>query len=69
MSRVIEGLRIDRETRTPLGATLHAVGDGTLASRDGPRLVVLVTDGKETCKGDPERRSSAARRSSDSMSR
>ena len=54
MSRVIGGLRINRETRTPLGATLHAVGDDLAGGRDGPKLVVFVTDGKETCKGDPE---------------
>ena len=53
MSRVIGDLRINRETRTPLGATLHAVGDD-LADRPGPKIVVFVTDGKETCKGDPE---------------
>jgi len=53
MGHVINGLRINRKTRTPLGVTLHAVGDD-LADRPGPKIVVFVTDGKETCKGDPE---------------
>ena len=52
MDRVIADLPLHRKTRTPLGATLHAVGDD-LAGRPGPKLVVFVTDGKETCKGDP----------------
>jgi Mg-chelatase subunit ChlD len=39
-------------TRTPIGAALLAVADD-LATIDGPRTVVLVTDGEETCKGDP----------------
>ena len=52
MSGVIADLPLHRKTRTPLGATLHAVGDD-LASHEGPKIVVFVTDGKETCKGDP----------------
>jgi hypothetical protein len=53
MSGVIADLRINPKTRTPLGATLHAVGED-LAGTPGPKIVVFVTDGKETCKGDPE---------------
>ena len=53
MDQVIADLPLHRKTRTPLGATLHAVGDD-LAERPGPKIVVFVTDGKETCKGDPE---------------
>jgi hypothetical protein len=53
MGQVIADLRINPKTRTPLGATLHAVGDD-LAGTPGPKIVVFVTDGKETCKGDPE---------------
>jgi Mg-chelatase subunit ChlD len=52
MDRVIAELPLHRKTRTPLGATLHAVGDD-LAAHEGPKIVVFVTDGKETCKGDP----------------
>jgi hypothetical protein len=52
MDQVIAELPLHRKTRTPLGATLHAVGDD-LADHEGPKIVVFVTDGKETCKGDP----------------
>ena len=52
MDQVIAELPLHRKTRTPLGATLHAVGDD-LAGHEGPKIVVFVTDGKETCKGDP----------------
>ena len=39
-------------TKTPIGAALAAVADD-LRDVDGPRCVVLVTDGGETCGGDP----------------
>ena len=38
--------------RTPIGASLDKVADD-LKSAKGERLVVLVTDGEETCGGDP----------------
>ncbi|CAN5835848.1 hypothetical protein BH23CHL8_BH23CHL8_11730 [soil metagenome] len=53
MSALVEGLRINRRTRTPLAATLEQVA-ADLAANDGPKIVVLVTDGQESCEGDPE---------------
>ena len=38
--------------KTPIGATLAAVADD-LATQPGPHLVILLTDGEETCGGDP----------------
>ena len=52
MARRIAKVTIGKGTKTPLGATLHAVGSD-LAGVKGPTVVVLVTDGQETCKGDP----------------
>ena len=52
MATRIARVTIGKGTRTPLGATLHAVGSD-LAGVEGPTVVVLVTDGQETCKGDP----------------
>jgi hypothetical protein len=40
------------EVRTPLGASLEAAG-ADLRNVNGPKLIVLVTDGEETCGGDP----------------
>jgi hypothetical protein len=51
MSDVIANLPIVNLVRTPIGASLEAVA-GDLGTGDGPRIVVLVTDGEETCGGD-----------------
>jgi hypothetical protein len=51
MSEVIANLPIVNLVRTPIGASLKAVA-GDLGAGDGPRTVVLVTDGEETCGGD-----------------
>ncbi|MEL7449998.1 MAG: VWA domain-containing protein, partial [Pseudomonadota bacterium] len=40
-------------SKTPIAASLARVGDD-LAGVNGERVVVLVTDGEETCDGDPE---------------
>jgi hypothetical protein len=40
--------------KTPIAASLRKAGED-LAGAIGPKLVVLVTDGEETCDGDPER--------------
>lgn len=40
--------------KTPIGAALKRVTDD-LAGVDGPKLVILVSDGEETCLGDPRR--------------
>jgi hypothetical protein len=40
-------------SKTPIAASLEKVGDD-LGGVSGERVVVLVTDGEETCDGDPE---------------
>jgi hypothetical protein len=40
--------------KTPLGAALEQVAND-LAGVEGPKIVVLVTDGEETCGGNPQR--------------
>jgi hypothetical protein len=49
----IDGLRINKGTRTPLAAAIKAA-KGDIGSVEGPRIVIVVTDGAESCKGDPE---------------
>jgi Mg-chelatase subunit ChlD len=53
MTATIDGLTIPKSVRTPLAAAIAAVGDD-LAEVDGPRVVVVVSDGRESCGGDPE---------------
>ncbi len=53
MLATIKGIRAARETRTPIAATLEQVASD-LGQAEGTAIVVLVTDGAETCKGDPE---------------
>jgi hypothetical protein len=48
----IRGLQAVPRTKTPIGVALAAVADD-LKDVEGPRSVVLVTDGGETCGGDP----------------
>jgi Mg-chelatase subunit ChlD len=52
MGATIEAIKIDRSVRTPLAAAIAAVG-GDLAAVTGPRIVIVVSDGQESCKGDP----------------
>jgi Mg-chelatase subunit ChlD len=52
LQRRIQRLKIDKGTRTPLGAAIAAVA-GDIGQTPGPKVVVVVTDGAETCKGDP----------------
>jgi hypothetical protein len=40
--------------KTPIGAALGRVA-ADLSGVDGPKIVVLVTDGEETCGGNPQR--------------
>ena len=49
---LIRGMKVKKQTSTPIGAALLEVADD-LAGVTGPRTVVLVTDGEETCDGDP----------------
>ncbi len=50
--RSIRAIKAVNLARTPIGASLEAVS-GDLAGVSGRRLVVLITDGKETCEGNP----------------
>lgn len=52
MQQVIADLPVVNLVKTPIGASLAEVGDD-LGTSPGPKLVVLVTDGEETCDGDP----------------
>jgi hypothetical protein len=52
MAQTIEGIELINRTNTPLGAALASVADD-LSAVDGPKIVVLVTDGEETCGGNP----------------
>jgi Mg-chelatase subunit ChlD len=49
----IQGLGAMNLAKTPIGASLLKVRDD-LKGVEGPMLVVLVTDGEETCGGDPK---------------
>jgi hypothetical protein len=51
--KLIGTLKAAKTTKTPLAAALIAVADD-LATVTGQRTIVLITDGAETCKGDPK---------------
>lgn len=48
----IAGLQAKNNAKTPIGASLEKVTED-LASVQGERLVIVLTDGEETCGGDP----------------
>jgi hypothetical protein len=48
----VRGITAMNRAKTPIGASLLAVKDD-LATVEGPATVILVTDGEETCDGDP----------------
>lgn len=48
----VSTLQAINEVRTPLAASLEAAGTD-LSVVEGPKLIVLITDGEETCGGDP----------------
>jgi hypothetical protein len=51
--RAIEGIEPKLLSGTPLAASIAMVADD-LAAATGPKTVVLITDGEESCGGDPE---------------
>jgi von Willebrand factor type A domain len=53
MSTMVRDLKIVKSTKTPLAATLSEVA-ADLSGINGPKIIVLVTDGEESCDGDPE---------------
>ena len=52
MAATLQDLEVVNLVKTPLGDSLAAVA-GDLGAAPGPKIVVLVTDGEETCGGDP----------------
>ncbi len=48
----VAGVAAKNRAKTPIGASLRAV-KSDLGAVEGPATVVLVTDGEETCDGDP----------------
>jgi hypothetical protein len=52
MLAAIDGLAVKRTVRTPLAAAIEAVATD-LAGLAGPHVVVVVSDGQESCGGDP----------------
>jgi hypothetical protein len=52
VAATIRSVEAKNLAKTPIADSLRAVGRD-LAGASGPRLVVLVTDGEETCDGDP----------------
>lgn len=49
---VVAGIQAINLARTPLAASIEAVRDDLAGFEDRPRLVVMLTDGEETCDGD-----------------
>jgi hypothetical protein len=52
MAATIQAIEPVNLVKTPIGASLEQVAND-LAGVGGPKIVVLVTDGEETCGGDP----------------
>lgn len=53
LSAVVTKINAVNLAKTPIAASLAAIGDD-LAGSEGRALIVLVTDGEETCGGDPQ---------------
>jgi hypothetical protein len=56
----VNALEVKNNARTPIGASLEKV-TSDLAAVKGERLVVLLTDGEETCGGDAAQMRSRSR--------
>jgi hypothetical protein len=54
VSARVAALEAQNNAKTPIGASLESVGDD-LSAVKGERLVILITDGEETCGGNPAR--------------
>ncbi len=52
--RAIDAIQAINLARTPLAASLNAVVDDLKGFEDQQRLVIMLTDGEETCDGDVE---------------
>jgi Mg-chelatase subunit ChlD len=53
MGTTIDALEAVKTVQTPLAAAIASVAED-LSTAEGPRIVVVVSDGRETCGGDPE---------------
>jgi VWA domain-containing protein len=53
VARAVAGIRAVNLAKTPIAESLRLAA-ADLASVQGPKLLVLVTDGAETCGGDPQ---------------
>jgi hypothetical protein len=51
--RQIQSIQAMNLAKTPIGDSLLRIADD-LAGVEGPALIILVTDGEETCDGDPK---------------
>jgi hypothetical protein len=52
MRPIVEGIEAINLAKTPIADSLEKI-PSDMQSAQGPRTVVLLTDGKETCEGDP----------------
>jgi Mg-chelatase subunit ChlD len=52
VGKVIAGLQAKDGAKTPIAAALRLTADD-LRAAPGPKLLILLTDGEETCGGDP----------------
>ena len=52
LNKSIKSIRPTNLAKTPIGDALSRVA-GDLEGVEGPKLVILLTDGEETCDGDP----------------
>jgi hypothetical protein len=52
LSQLVAGIEPQKLSRTPLADSILAVADD-LKDVTGPKTVLMLTDGKESCKGDP----------------
>jgi Mg-chelatase subunit ChlD len=53
MAKTLEGINAKNLAKTPIADSLAKI-EADLEGAKGKRVVVLVTDGEETCDGDPE---------------
>jgi len=63
----VDGIRAKNLARTPIADSLAAVQQD-LQESSGPALIVLITDGEETCDGDPAAEIAELRKSGNELS-
>jgi hypothetical protein len=60
MADIIAALDVQASVKTPLAAAIRKVADD-LATVTGPRIVIVVSDGQESCGGNPTKAVKALR--------